>query len=370
MNWPLVLWLVFLSAAAVQLLFFLVFYLRLWWWRPKGGSGFAAPVSVIICARNEEANLLANLPLFFEQDYPEFEVIVVDDCSLDNTANVLRAFQDHHPKLKVVPVYETDRFYGGKKYGLTLGIKAAQHEHLVFSDADCLPASKQWLRQMVAPFGEGKSVILGYGAYQKTKGLLNRLIRFDTFNIAANYFGFALTGWPYMGVGRNLAYKRSLFFKHKGFARHLHLLSGDDDLFINEVATAKNIGVVMLEEARTESEAKATWTDWWYQKKRHLTTASHYRWQYKSALALLSLSQLIFFLSFIHLLGIESTFWLPLVVFGGRFLLQMITFSALSKRLGEKDLVWFSFLFEIVLLLFYLMLGGWSMISKSSKWAR
>lgn len=370
MNWPMVLWGVFLFAASIQLVIFLLVFLRLWWWKREDKPAFQGPVSVIICARNEEENLLQYLPLFLEQEYPEFEIVVVDDCSLDNTANVLRAFQNNHPKLKVVPVYETERFYGGKKYGITLGIKAASHEHLLFSDADCRPASKQWLQQMVAPFSEKKSVILGYGAYQKEPGMLNRLIRFDTLSIAVNYFAFALAGWPYMAVGRNLAYKRSLFFEHKGFAKHLHLLSGDDDLFINQVANGENTAVVMQETARTNSRAKTTYSDWWYQKKRHLTTASHYRWYYQMALISMSFSQLLFYVGFIVVLCLPGAPWIALGVFGIRLLLQMITFSLTSKRLGERDLIWFTFLFELVLLIFYLMLGGWSLISKSSKWAK
>ncbi len=191
------------------------------------------PISVIICARNEAKNLLQNLPLILEQNYPDFEVVVVNDRSWDGTKEVLDDFAKNYNNLKIVTVGEGAKFIAGKKFAATMGIKAAAHNWLVFTDADCYPASNNWLMDMQPPDDDAKEIVLGYSPYLKKDGLLNALIRFETFFTAVNYLSFALKGMPYMGVGRNMAYKKSLFFENKGFAAHMHIPSGDDDLFVN-----------------------------------------------------------------------------------------------------------------------------------------
>ncbi len=202
------------------------------------GTG-TEPVSVIICARNEDENLTEFLPKILTQEYPEFEVIVVNDCSWDNTETVIDEFARIFPNLKKISIKEDENYKHGKKFAVLVGIKGAKYENLVFTDADCYPSSNTWLKEMASGFTSKKEILLGYGAYIKTHGFLNKLIRFDTFTIALRYLSAGMKGKAYMGVGRNLGYKKSLFFKHKGFSSHYHINSGDDDLFVNEAATKK-----------------------------------------------------------------------------------------------------------------------------------
>jgi len=225
-------------------------------------------LSVIVAARNEADNLVEYLPKVLEQDYPNFEVIVVDDCSVDETPDVLRAMQQRYPHLKVTAVKENREFEGGKKFALTLGIKKAANNKLIFIDADCYPTSKNWLKLMSNALDKSK-IVLGYGALEKENSLLNALLQFETATIALQYLGLAKIGMPYMAVGRNLAYHQDLFFENKGFSNHMHLKSGDDDLFINEVATSRNTSVVFNYEAFTYSPAKNTWNNYLKQKTRH-----------------------------------------------------------------------------------------------------
>ena len=227
------------------------------------------PVSVIISARNEANNLTENLPLILEQNYPDFEVIVVNDCSLDDSENVLKEFQLKYPHLKMVTVTEHDRFKTGKKFALTMGIKAAKNEHLLFTDADCQPASADWISRMMASnFSGSTEIVLGYSPYYRTSGFLNSFIRFETLKTAINYLSAALAGNAYMGIGRNLAYTKTLFFKNKGFASHMHVLSGDDDLFVNQNATADNTAIEIHPDAFTFSDAKTHYCVLYTSKKK------------------------------------------------------------------------------------------------------
>ncbi|MCB0615512.1 MAG: glycosyltransferase, partial [Phaeodactylibacter sp.] len=174
-----------------------------------------------------------NLPFFLAQDYPEYEIIVVNDNSSDKTLEVLLDFQKKSPILRLIDInVSTPR---GKKAALSKGVNAAKFEILLLSDADCRPASPQWLDFMQAFIRDRAKIGLGYSPYFRGKGILNAFIRFETVYSAIQYLSFAFMGLPYMGVGRNLCYRKSLFRGSGGFDSHAHIASGDDDLFINQV---------------------------------------------------------------------------------------------------------------------------------------
>lgn len=326
------------------------------------------PVSVIICAKNEYHNLVRFLPKVLEQDYPEFEVIVVNDASDDDTFYLLREMSDKYPRLKVVTITENLNFFQGKKFPLSLGIKSAQYEQLLFTDADCVPASSEWISSMMSAFTDKTEIVLGYGAYNHEPTLLNKIIRFDTLHVAMQYIGFALSGMPYMGVGRNLAYHRSLFYNSGGFVKHYKLISGDDDLFINQVARQSNTRVQPDPLAFTYSKPKQTIGSWYRQKRRHLTTGGFYRFSHKLTLGLWSLTQFLFF----TILVLLAVFKVELILLGAIFALRLGTQLFIVKksmvRLKESSfLLWVPF-FEIFLMIMNMWLGFRGFFSKKTQW--
>lgn len=326
------------------------------------------PVTIIICARNEDDNLAEFLPKVLVQDYSEFEVVVVNDCSIDNTENVIDEFAKIFPNLKKVTIQEDDYYKHGKKFAVMVGIKGAKYENLLFTDADCFPANEFWLKDMASGFVNKREIVLGYGAYKKDSGFLNKLIRFDTYLIAINYLSAAIKGKAYMGVGRNLAYKKSLFYKEKGFAKHYHITSGDDDLFINNACTKENTNVVVSHNSITYSLAKTKFKDWKRQKQRHLTTAPHYNASSKTKITLGYLSQYGFHFLFLSLFLFKTTM---IAALGGLVLkicIQMIIFRKASKKLNEPDLWALSFFYEIMLLIVYPIFHISKLFIKPNKW--
>jgi glycosyltransferase involved in cell wall biosynthesis len=323
---------------------------------PKATSN--EPVSIVICARNEAENLEKNLPLILEQLYPDFEVVVVNDCSSDETEDVLNRLKQLYSNLRSTIIKQDAKFTHSKKLALTVGIKAAKNEWILFTDADCFPETLQWLSGMASHFTPNKDVVLGYGGFEKTKGFINRLIRFDGMMIGLQYFTLAKIGKPYMGVGRNLAYRKSVFFKNRGFASHFHLDSGDDDLFVKEIATKSNTDLECSEDCITRTPAKKTFKSWKYQKARHLTTSPYYTSNTKALLALEPISKMLMYFSFIGLLF----FPLYLIATGIALVVREIVFYVMvyysAKTFKEKGLLGYALIFDFILpfliLLFYL----------------
>jgi cellulose synthase/poly-beta-1,6-N-acetylglucosamine synthase-like glycosyltransferase len=326
------------------------------------------PVSVIICAKNEEHNLKMNLPAILKQRYPDFEVIVVDDNSTDETYYVLKAIQQDFPNLRVIKLNENVNFFRGKKFPLSVGIREARNEHLLLTDADCIPLSDQWIRTIAENFTENREIVLGYGTYTKQKGFLNLLIRFETLFTAMQYFSFALAGHAYMGVGRNLAYKKQIFVKVKGFSGHYNLLSGDDDLFVNSVATKNNVAIEFHPDSVTVSDPKTTWKTWWKQKRRHLTTGVFYRKKHKILLSLYPMALLGFYGSLILAAQDKNNFYFILSLLLVKVILSMLVYKNITEKFAEKKLFIFSLFFELVVFLFYGIILMSNRFSKQGKW--
>ena len=303
------------------------------------------PVSLIVCARNELENLKKHLPAWLGQKYPSFEVIVVNDRSWDDSRFFLEEISAKYSNLRVVSVPENDKYWIGKKLALTLGIKAARFDTLLLTDADCRPASEYWIALMMKGYETNHTeIVLGYGGYKQSAGLLNLVIRFETLQTGWLYLSAAWANRPFMGVGRNMSYKKDLFFKTKGFYKHMHLPSGDDDLFINEVATGSNTQIVLSPEAVTISTPKKTWAEYIYQRRRHFTTSSHYKTQTKFYLFLFQISRLIIWLvTLISLLGFivnNHYFAIPSGIGLLYFVVRWRTMIIIGKRAGEGSLGW------------------------------
>lgn len=354
---------------AVQLYFSLFIHLKLALVQvediPAEGRN---PISVIICARNEAENLTQFLPSVLEQDYPDFEVIVVNDRSWDQTRIVLEGFAAQYKRLKIVTVSEGEKFIAGKKFAVTMGIKAASNEWLVFTDADCTPASPNWLMGMQQPAADSTAILLGYSPYLRKRGLLNSLIRFETFFTAVNYLSFAIGGMPYMGVGRNMAYKKSLFFKNKGFAAHMHIPSGDDDLFVNAHATRSNTEIRINKDTQVWSAPNSSFSAYLRQKKRHFGAGKLYKPKHKFILSAQIIIQFLFYALFITLMFFKPALYAAAGIFILSLIIRSFIYPRLLKRLNYADLRWWFPILDILLFIFLVFNGIVSIFVKKVKW--
>ena len=358
-----------IGVTIVQVFYYLFFFRRLAYYQPEERQNSQQhPVSVIVCARDEAENLATNLPGILVQDYATtHEIVVVNNNSIDESKYVLDELYKNFKKLQVVDLMYEAKLIKGKKYPLSIGIKEAKHEVLLLTDADCVPASEHWLYKMQDAFSPGIEIALGYGAYTKEPGLLNKLIRFETFHTALQYFSYALAGKTYMGVGRNLAYRKEVFFRNKGFSAINNIPSGDDDLFINRVATKNNTAIVLDPDAFTLSKPKQTWKDWKRQKERHYTTGKFYKTSHKFWLGLYTGSFFLFY----PLLAASILFFdwrLSFIPFGIRFFTQAIILEKAMKKLKEDDLAPWFWLLDIWMFFYYIIFATSLWKKPSKKW--
>ena len=342
-NFSFFLFIFFCANVFIHFVYILFFFSRLLFFKIKHPNeeiiSKLPPVSIIIAARNESDNLFNNLPFILEQDYPEFEVIVVNHQSIDESYHILNAYKMKYPNLKVVEIEKSKHIRIGKKLPITLGVKSAKFEHLLLTDADCKPNTSKWILQMSTSFVYQKDLVLGFSPYNTSQTFLNKIIRFDTTFIAVNYFSFALAKVPYMGVGRNIAYTKSLFKSVNGFKSHYAISSGDDDLFVQEVSAKADIGLVIHEDAFMITEPKSSFSEWVLQKTRHFTTSTKYSVIKKILLGIYPSTMIFTLISFVYLVfDLDySIIILAMLVF--LFLVKWLVLGLSFRKLRQNELI-------------------------------
>lgn len=371
LNFPTILFYLFLTVAGLQLLYWLFYFVGLLRLsvRKHDVSESLPAISIIVAARNELDNLKKLIPLLMEQDHPQYEVIIVIDRSDDGTIQYLNTEETKYPQLKSTQIYDLPENISGKKYAITMGIKAAKFKQILLTDADCLPYSSSWASSMSTGFNKGADIILGFSNYKKRPGLLNYFIRFETLLTGIEYLGAAANKLPYMGVGRNLAYKKDLFMENKGFFGYQKLVGGDDDLFVNKHASSRNTIAVGGAHAGTESIPKTSWSSYWKQKTRHLYIGKFYSFKSKFTLAIFNISWI-----FTWILGIWcilagiNLYW---VVYGLllRELVLVFTFILATKKLGITFGIGGVIFVDLVFAIYYIFAGIKALFVKTISWA-
>ena len=370
---------IFALAWIIQMAYHWILFRRLAFHKKHDKPCSYEPVSVIVCARDAYEYLLDIIPVLLKQDYPEYEVVIVNDCSQDQTEEYLKDLARNNPKINLVNLTQNLNFFHGKKFPLSMGIKSARHDLLLLTDADCVPSTDQWIKEMVKAYDKNTEIVVAYGPYFERKGLLNKLIRFDTLYIAMQYLSLALAKKPYMGVGRNLSYRKSTFMNNKGFTSHYNIPSGDDDLFISQVANKRNTNVYIDSVNRVESEPKRTWSTWIRQKRRHYSTGVKYKPQTNRILGLLLGSRLAYYPTLVALFLMPQAFnisfgeiyYFAIIGFFAltHYVTQFIIYHKSAKQLGERHLgLIFTPIYDCFFMIFTTILGVWSTFFKPKGW--
>lgn len=332
-------------------------------------------VTILVAAHNEFKNLKTLIPKLFEQNYSNYDVMIVNDRSTDRTKRLLEEMMAIYPRLRSVTIKYTPGHVTPKKFALTLGIKVSKNDVILLTDADCIPQSENWIKKMTVPVREnGKTFSLGFSGYEKKPGSLNSWIQFETLLTALFYMSFGLWKKPFMGIGRNMCYRKCFFMEVKAFKGFWHVEGGDDDLFVNQYATGKNTAIVIDPEANTLSQPKTTKSEYFVQKKRHLHAGKYYRGDDKQKIGFYSLSHALFWLGGIGLLiyfGLDQS-WEQFSIVLGIILLRSVImlsiFSSASKKIQGIKAPINTWVYDLVYLGYFWVLGSISQQAKDIKW--
>ncbi len=359
---------IYVLAGIDQLIYFWFVFGKLAFYKSKKRSKKPVPVSVVICARNQDYNLERYLPKILEQDYPDFEVVVVNDASTDETLELLKDFERKYPHLSIVNISQNLNFFSGKKFPLALGIKSAKHEFLLLTDADCEPSSNQWIKQMASAFTSKTEIVLGYSPIKPAMGFLNTLMRFDNFQTGIHYLSHSLIGKTSIGIGRNLAYRKSLFYKSGGFISHYKLQTGDDDLFINRVATKDNTRIEILPESFMNADFIPSFSLWFRKKQQQVNTGGFYKRGTKFLRGKFRLSLLTFYGLLTALLLLNYSILFVLGLFVLRLFSQLIITKKCASVLSEHKLLLTSPLLELFMIFVLIGVKISNIFIKQNRW--
>lgn len=362
---------VYLGACGLLLLYYLLIFSRFLFFKSKQYPPEHLPaVSVIICARNEAENLLQNLKMVLIQNYPKFEVIVVNDQSEDETAQVVQEYIARNPNLRLINIRkDIEKPLGGKKFPLKVGIEAASYDIIVTTDTDCKPLNPKWLRFLVMEFVQETKLVLGFAPFNKLPGFLNKLIRYDNTLSALNYFSFALAGMPYKGVGRNMAFRKNSYTEWNGYSkRGGKIQAGDDVLFVNAVAKKRSTEIAINKESFIYTQPKTTFGEWLAQRARHAQTNFYYKFYHQFILLLPPLATLIlYFFPFAFIFYPEESIYAA-IAGGTVYIFRLFVHTVVSNKLDNGDLKWYIIFLDLAYIFTLPILFFKSILSSEKEW--
>jgi glycosyltransferase involved in cell wall biosynthesis len=353
----------------LQLIYYVFVYGKVSRYRlPEENYNFP-PVSVVLVTKDEQENLKERLPVILEQQYPDFEVVIVNNASSDETEFVLKVFQKIYPQLKVVNLYsEAPNKFLGKKYPLSIGIKSAKNDCVLLTNVNCVPNSLFWIMNMVRGLSQTRNTIIGFNFYEREKTLFNSLVQYDTIINAINYGGMALLGNPYKATGDNIIISREEFFNSGSFLSLYNVACGDMELYVNRITKGKKTSVILNEEAYIKTETPQSFSLWCRYKKRNIKTAYYYKFLDKLLVAIPSWTTLFFYATFVTLFLLNFPWQWILTGCILKFAIQIIFFQNASKVLMKNNLCIFAPLFEIFFLVFNTIMGISVLFSRKDRW--
>ena len=358
---------IFALSLLVQLVYFWVVFSKLAFYKKRQTSDAQPPVTVVITAHNQYNDLKQNLPFLLEQDYPEFEIMVVNDNSDDGSDELLTDLSRQYNNLSIVNLKQSLNWFSGRKFPLSLGIKSARHELLILTDTICRPVSKSWINEIAPAHTPETDIVLAYSTFE-TKSKINRWFRFSAFYDGLFYLSMALAGKPFKGIGKNLSYQKQLFYSHKGFSSHYKINIGDDEIFINQTANKRNTNIQISPQSKVVVVKPVSFSSWIKSEKTRIFIRRFFKTGSRFFISLFRSSAFLFYISFVSLLILGFNWMLVLPLFALRLISQYLIFGMAAKKLDEKNLLLFSPVLEIVLIFIDFIIWFLLIFSRKNRW--
>lgn len=328
----------------IELAYYYLIYARFSFQRKKPQKSFyQPPVSVVMVAKDAAGVLLKTLPKFLNQQYGDFEVVVVDDNSQDDTKLLILEYQQQYTNLKLVELDTAVTTIRGEKFALSMGIRCASHPFLLVTNPECAPSSTHWLEKMAGNFEGGKQIVLGYSTFEKKNNPFNRLLHFDNLLNAIQYFSLARIHSPYRGDAKNMGFTEQVFTQQRGFAKHNHISYGEEDIFISRAANKNNTGIEYTPDAVTILQRGALHHYWKDHKQGLYYTRRYNTFRNRFLLTSYAIINLLFYVALAFAIVYSIGNILLIAVTAGiaavRVISQYFVFGFAAKKLNEKQVI-------------------------------
>ncbi|CAM1358629.1 Glycosyl transferase family 2 [Tenacibaculum sediminilitoris] len=358
----------FVVVTAIQVLYYLFFLTFAYGQNKiKINTDVNIPVSVIVYVKNNADVLIDSIQNLTKQKYSSFEIVLVNNASSDNSLDIIETLQKKHSNIKVVNVENTEAFWGNKKYALTLGVKAATHEHLLFTEINSKALSKNWIHEIASNFSQENTIVIGYQKLKRKKNSFsNLLIRFNHLLRTIQSLSFVKFRNPYNATNHNFAYTKSVFFKVNGYINHLNTFIGEADLFLKDAATTNNTTYSIKLDSFVVSNKHLSFKEWFYSQKQTSILFSLYKLKPRFFLRLFTLTKLLFYLLAIYTTILNWKLSLPFII--SYFLIQYVVLGKSASKLHEKNIILLLPFLDICLVLLQISIFISNQISKPTHW--
>ncbi len=256
-DWALLL--LFLLLFVLYVGYLLVFILRVTL-QKSSPAGKIHPMSLLITFRNEEANLKDNLPSLFENGNNAYEVVAVDNCSQDNSLDVLTSLKNEHPNLRISSLRQFT--FHSDKMAHNIALKAACHDWVTVIPPSINVTGKEWLREISSRLDTDNQVSVGYSNIAPKSSFFNLLFRCELFFQQLKSFGFIVNRLPFVISQENVVFNKQQYFNVGGFRGKINEPFAKLELVINSFIRKAPVSLILTKETAVYRKEDITWKDY------------------------------------------------------------------------------------------------------------
>jgi len=338
--------LVFAVLFIISILFLFLFTGRILF-RKKIQHSTAAPLSLIYTVRNEETRLKNNMAPVLSINGVDFEVIVVDDFSQDNSFQVLGMLRGRSDRLKVSTLQQETRF--STKMAQNLALKAASFEWILTVPISYENASIEWISGISNALDFNKTVVLSYCSAQNSGGFINRIYRIENYLSFTKSVGYILNNFPFVYSEENVAFQKKKYFEIGGHGLKISEQYANLELLINFFIRKKTTSILFESVTAIKKTEDLIWNDYLDILKKSLRIEKHLSGSKKAMLAFDEITKLLFppvtVVVIILLFDLWPLFSALLLIM---FIARLVIIKIMQNRLNERKIFISSLLYDLI----------------------
>ena len=323
------------------------------------------PLSLILTIRNEEENLKNNLPKILSLENIDFEMVVVDDFSQDNSYLILGLLKDRYKRLTISALNQETKF--STKLALNIAIKATNNKWILTVPVSLAEVAAEWLDYISQATNNEKNVVIGYSTVARSKGFYNRLTRIENYFSYLKSTGYILNGIPFVYSVENVAFQKEKYFEIGGFGQKVTEHYANLELVINSFIRKKTTAVLFNKESSIRKTEVVKRADYFDLLKKSIRIESHLSSSKRVILFLIEFGKLLFLPIAAFVIVLLPELWIILAgLMGFIFTPYLFIIKITQNRLNERKIFIPSLVYDL-LMPYYKLFFRWHFNRRSRK---